>query len=83
MLKWQSTIGFFNPEKALTVEELIKTYVTPDTNCIEVGVFCGKSLMHLLEVGNPKHVFAIDPFEGKIKNEKNEVISKFEFKSGR
>jgi len=66
MLKWQSTIGFLNPEKSSIIEELIKTHVTPDTNCIEVGVFCGKSLMHLLEVGNPKHVFAIDPFEGNV-----------------
>jgi len=74
MLKWQSTIGFFNPEKASVIEELIKTYVTPDTNCIEVGVLCGKSLMHLLEVGNPKHVFAIDPFEGNIQQTLKSVI---------
>ena len=73
MLKWQSTIGFLNPEKASIIENLIKTHVSADTNCIEVGVFCGKSLMHLLEVGNPKHVFAIDPFEGNVKQTVNTI----------
>ena len=74
MLKWQSTIGYFNPEKASAVENLIKNNVTLDTNCIEVGVFCGKSLMHLLEVGNPKHVYGIDPFEGGTSQTVSSII---------
>ena len=66
MLKWQSTVGFLFPEKAICIEELIKEHVDENTNCIEVGVFCGKSLMHLLENSKPKHVFAIDPFERNV-----------------
>ena len=30
--------------------------------------------MHLLELGNPKHVFAIDPFEGNIQQTLKSVI---------
>lgn len=66
MLKWQSTVGYLFPEKAIIIEQLIKEHVNENTNCIEVGVFCGKSLMHLLETSKPKHVFAIDPFEGNV-----------------
>ena len=61
MLKWQSHCWLSIPEKAICIEELIKEHVDENTNCIEVGVFCGKSLMHLLENSKPKHVFAIDP----------------------
>tara|TARA_B100002019_G_C21218136_1_gene573114 strand:- start:123 stop:692 length:570 start_codon:yes stop_codon:yes gene_type:complete len=65
MFKWQSMVGYVYPWKATVLENLIKQHVDSNTNCIEVGVLCGKSLMHLLEVGKPKHVFGIDPFTGK------------------
>lgn len=63
-MKWKSTLGFFHPEKASVVQTIIEQYVTSETNCVEIGVLCGKSLMHLVEHSNPNHVYAIDPFEG-------------------
>lgn len=64
-MKWKSTPGYFHPDKASIVEGLIKDNVTSETNCVEIGVLCGKSLMHLVEHSNPNHVYAIDPFEGQ------------------
>lgn len=64
-MKWKSTPGYFHPDKASIVEGLINDTVTSETNCVEIGVLCGKSLMHLVEHSNPNHVYAIDPFEGQ------------------
>ena len=63
--KWQSMVGFLYPSHASILDKLIKKYVNEETICLEIGVFCGKSLMHLLEIGKPKYVYAIDPFEGQ------------------
>jgi hypothetical protein len=65
-MNWKSVIGFLHPEKAEAVRSLIENYVSSDSVCLEIGTYCGKSLMHLLEHSNPKHVYAIDPFEGDI-----------------
>lgn len=62
MKKWQTIAGYVHPWKAELLEHLINTYVNSDTNCLEIGVLCGKSLMHLLETRTPKHVYAVDPF---------------------
>jgi hypothetical protein len=62
MKKWQTMAGYVYPWKAELLEHLISTHVDKNTNCLEIGVLCGKSLMHLVETCTPKHVYAVDPF---------------------
>jgi len=64
--KWFSTVGYFHQDKALTVRKLMDQYITQDSVCVEIGVFCGKSLMHLVENSSPKRIIAVDPFEGQV-----------------
>lgn len=55
-------LGYLNYEKAQTIQKLINEYVNDNSVCLEIGIYCGKSLMHLLAHSNPKKVIGIDPF---------------------
>lgn len=59
---WKNTIGFLSPEKATFCEHVIKEHVTEDSICLEIGTYCGKSTLHLLEHGNPKTLITIDNY---------------------
>ena len=51
---WKNTIVF--SEKATFCEHVIKEHVTEDSIRLEIGTYCGKSILHLLEHGNLKHL---------------------------
>jgi precorrin-6B methylase 2 len=59
---WKNTIGFLSPEKAKFCEHVIKEHVTQDSVCLEIGTYCGKSTLHLIEYGNPKKIITIDNY---------------------
>ena len=59
---WKNTIGFLSPEKAIFCEHVIKKHVTQDSVCLEIGTYCGKSTLHLIEHGNTKKIITIDNY---------------------
>jgi len=59
---WKNTIGFLSPEKATFCEHVIREHVTEDSICLEIGTYCGKSTLHLLEYGNPKTLITVDNY---------------------